>query len=71
MRINFIFKFSWPVSIGLIFIILNFIFLLLETKCNLKFKQDLLILSWKKQNYHGVQVEHAIIIEYYLVKKKV
>lgn len=45
-------KFSWPVSIGLFFIILNFIFLLLETTCNLKFNKDLL--PKKKQNSHGV-----------------
>lgn len=62
-------KFSLPVSIGLFFIILNFIFLLLETICNLKFKQDLLSFSKKKIRSRIVMVFQHAIIEYNLVKK--
>lgn len=57
-----------PNLVDLFFIILNFIFLLLETICNLKFKQDLLSFSKKKRSRIVMVFQHAII-EYNLVKK--
>lgn len=62
-------KFSWPVSIGLFFIILNFIFLLLETICNLKFKQDLLSFSKKKKEAELSWCFNMLLLNIILWKK--